>query len=116
MLTSAAKTQRRGPDAKIGMLVDGDWPIIYDGPKDPVKLWEIAAFRKICMARNKGVPVQKCRPIFLTWELQFVVSFDPDVLDERTISAWIEIAGRRIGLSDWRPRFGRFEVVKITKA
>lgn len=113
MLLSAAKKQRRGDDCKIGLLVDGDWPLLYDGPQTATGLWEDVRFRKICMARIKGVPVQKCRPIFPQWELEFVVSFDPDVLDAKVIAAWLEIAGSRIGLSDWRPKFGRFEVLFV---
>jgi len=113
MMLSAAKKQRRGDDCKIGLLVDGNWPVIYDGPKTAEALWKDKRFRKICMARNKGVPVTKCRPIFTQWELEFVVSFDPDVLDASVIGAWATIAGQRIGLSDWRPKFGRFEVVSV---
>ena len=113
MFLSAAKKQRRGDDCKIGLLVDGNWPLIYDGPKNAEGLWKDKRFRKVCMARNKGVPVLKCRPIFNQWRLSFVVSFDPDVLDARTIESWLEIAGSRVGLSDWRPKFGRFRVLQI---
>lgn len=115
MILSAAKKQRRGDDCKIGVLVDGDWPLIYDGPKDPEKLWADKRFRKVCMARNKGVPVLKCRPIFHDWELEFVVAYDPDILDPTAIAAWLKIAGSRVGLSDWRPKYGRFEVVAVNE-
>lgn len=113
MLLSAAKKQRRGDDCKIGILVDGDWPVIYEGPKTAEALWKKPEFRKVCMARNKGVPVQKCRPVFNQWELEFTVAFDPEVLDATVIAQWLDIAGQRVGLSDWRPKFGRFEVLWV---
>jgi len=28
----------------------------------------------------------------------------------------VEVAGRQVGLSDWRPYYGRFEVVEVTEA
>ncbi len=113
MFRSAAKKQRKGNDCDVGLMVDGNWPILYDGPKTAEKLWEKPVFRKICMARNKGIPVLKCRPIFLNWELEFVVSFDPEILSQSSIEAWLKLAGNRVGLSDWRPKFGRFEVLSI---
>lgn len=113
MLLSAAKKQRRGDDCKIGILIDGDWPLTYDGPKTAETLWENEGFRKVCMARNKGVPVLKCRPIFHAWQLGFVVSYDPEILDESVIHSWLDIAGSRVGLSDWRPKFGRFNVLEV---
>ncbi len=116
MLFAAARKQRRGKDSQIGLLVDGDWPLSYDGPKDVEKLWKDEQFRKYCMAKNKGVPVLKCRPIFNQWLLEFEIAYDPDVLTEAIITDWLEIAGRMIGLSDWRPKYGRFKVVSAKAA
>jgi hypothetical protein len=113
MIGASARKFRRGDDAKIGMLVDGDWPLLYDGPKDIEALWKDLKFRKVCMAKLKGVPVLKCRPIFHQWELEFVVSYDPEIIDANTIQQWLEMGGRRVGLSDWRPKYGRFEVLSV---
>lgn len=112
MLLSAAKKHRRGDDCKIGILVDGDWPLTYDGPKTAEALWKDKRFRKVGMAKNKGVPVLKCRPVFPQWDLEFVVNYDPEVIDSETIKTWLILAGQRVGLSDWRPKFGRFEVLE----
>lgn len=113
MLRAAAKKQRRGKDVESGLFVPDGAVFEYDGPRDPEKLFANPSFRKTCMARNKGVPVLKCRPMFSQWTLTFIVNFDPEIITPAAIESWLKIAGTQIGLSDWRPRFGRFEVKSI---
>ena len=54
--------------------------------------------------------VMRTRPIFREWELEFTVHFMPDIVDEHSLDEAVEIAGKLIGLSDYRPKYGRFEV------
>jgi hypothetical protein len=54
----------------------------------------------------------------LKWRIAFTVKFDDNrEVDQSTIVKLVEIAGRKIGLCDWRPqkkgRFGRFVIEKI---
>jgi len=111
MLVSAAKKLRQGPTAKVAVMSDGNWPLEYDGPKDPEKLWGNEDFRLVQMAIRGGKPVLTCRPIFRKWEMQFDVAFDADRVNESTVREWVTIAGHTIGLSDWRPKYGRFEII-----
>jgi hypothetical protein len=53
----------------------------------------------------------RTRPIFPEWELEFTVEYSPDLVQRDRLEEWVEVAGRQIGLSDWRPNYGRFEVV-----
>ena len=110
MLLTAAKSERKGKDAQRSIIVDGTFPLGYEGPKDPEKLWERESFRHIVMAKRGNSPVLTCRPIFHQWELEFTVHYLPEQINEETIRNWVDYAGPNVGLSDWRPKFGRFMV------
>jgi hypothetical protein len=62
----------------------------------------------VVIQRNR---VATTRPIFPTWELTFDVMYSPGIVDEDQIDEAILTAGEQCGLGDWRPRFGRFEVL-----
>lgn len=58
------------------------------------------------------------RPRIAHWSLTVPVVFDGDrEINEKNVDALFEIAGRKIGLCDWRPtkkgRFGRFVIEKV---
>lgn len=111
MLIDAAKKKRMGEAAKAGLISDGNWPIVYDGPKDPDKMWDSGKFkdRRGCKLNGK-VTVIRTRPIFRQWSLTFTVSYLPNILDKKDIVEFVNTAGQIIGLGDYLPRFGRFEV------
>ena len=50
------------------------------------------------------------RPIFLEWATEVQVAVNTDVLDVREVQKAIEDSGKLIGVCEYRPRFGRFEV------
>lgn len=58
------------------------------------------------------------RPRIPQWSLTIPVVFDCDrEISDKSVDALFEIAGRKIGLCDWRPtkkgRFGRFVIEKV---
>lgn len=58
------------------------------------------------------------RPRIPHWETYFDVKFDNKRgVDEATLVKLVEVAGRQVGLGDWRPakrgRFGRFIITKM---
>lgn len=61
--------------------------------------------------------IERTRAKFDEWSVTFRVDIDPELVDEKKLASWLDIAGRRIGLGDWRPEksgtFGRFETVSI---
>lgn len=69
-----------------------------------------------------GVVVQRNRILrtrakFDEWGVSFIVEADDELVDENQLEAWLDIAGRRIGLGDWRPEksgiYGRFQMEAI---
>jgi len=37
--------------------------------------------------------------------------YNPDIINADDVNLWMEIAGAEVGLMDWRPKYGRFEIV-----
>jgi hypothetical protein len=54
--------------------------------------------------------IKRTRPIFREWAADILVEYNDNLLDEEQVKRWVEVAGEQVGLMDWRPRFGRFEV------
>lgn len=109
-IIDAAKEQKLGKQFTKGILCDGLWPLIYKGPKDGEKMWEDGGFRDTRKARVGQASIMRTRPIFREWKLEFVVHFRPDIVNEAQLVDAVKVLGRNIGLSDHRPRFGKFEV------
>lgn len=110
MLTEAAKKQRKGQQVKAGVIVDGAFPLEYDGPRDADKLWQNERYRLV-----KGVKIQKnrvmrTRPRFLEWKLEAKIDYMASVINKTEIDDMMVLAGEQVGLGDWRPRYGRFLV------
>ncbi len=54
--------------------------------------------------------VMRTRPCFKEWSAIVVVQYQPALVDRDTVLRAAEYAGQVVGLGDWRPRFGRFDV------
>lgn len=110
VLVDGAMKQRRGNEFKAGVWSDGNWKLIYSGPKDPEELWRNENFRDIRPARIKSSTVIRCRPIFRAWSLKFTVTFNDQYVSADDVKESLVIGGRSGGLCDYTPKFGRFEV------
>jgi hypothetical protein len=54
--------------------------------------------------------VYRTRPMFTDWSATFEVCYDPDQINEGDLKKAIADAGRMVGLCDFRPKYGRFEM------
>jgi hypothetical protein len=69
--------------------------------------------RPVVVMRSR---IMRARPIFKNWMLNFTVDIvDEMTWDAGTVRQVIEEAGKYNGLLDFRPLFGTFEVVSVTK-
>jgi len=103
----AARSQRRGQDAARGIFVIEDFPLEYEGPKDPDELWEDESFRHQEMVVVQSSRVLRTRPVFEEWALNVTLQYDEALLDEAEVCHWMSLAGG-IGIGDWRGVYGRF--------
>lgn len=113
MLVDAAKLQKLGTAAKQGLKVIEPSPLLYNGPANPDALFQDLRFVDVRAVRNQQVRVMRCRPIFREWELEFDVDVDPDIFNDNVIEDIVQHAGKRIGLCDFRPRYGRFNAERV---
>lgn len=110
MLRDAAKKSKRGKDVVSGMIVTDPAALVYSGPRNPDGLWASGKFLLRASVGCQAARVIRSRPIFREWGLSFTVNYDETVLDASDIDGFLELAGRLIGLLDWRPKHGRFIV------
>jgi hypothetical protein len=108
---AAGKIIRSGKKLfKSSVFVFEDSILGYDGPKDPEKLAEDQRFYSVEPVVIQRKRIMRTRPIFRTWTAETVVTFFPESVNESQVNDAIEYAGRMVGLCDWRPRYGRFEL------
>ncbi len=109
-LIEGAKKHKRGPAAKAGLIVELHAPLEYDGPRKPDELWEDERFRLRVSAKIGTSRVMRTRPMFPQWSAMLAIQYLPDLLNPAEVLNFLVTAGVQIGLGDWRPRFGRFNV------
>jgi hypothetical protein len=113
-LINAAKKKRLGKQFQAAVIIeDAHIPLIYKGPKTIEKLWKAKEFFDYRSVVIKTVRIMRARPIFKDWEITFTVIYDESVLNETDITEAAETAGTFVGLCDYRPRYGRFNVEEI---
>lgn len=110
-LVDAAKKVRKGKQATAGLFSVGEFPLEHGGPEDIDALWEDERFRFSSSVRIQKNRVMRMRPRFPAWEANIEICFDDRQLNENDIREFLSIAGRDVGIMDWRPRFGRFEIL-----
>jgi hypothetical protein len=111
---AGAKTIKKGTLFKAGVLgTEAFFPLEYKGPKDPLALYEVDGFvdyRGVVVQRSR---VFRARPRFNEWSLTMSLMVDASIINTKDVVVCYEQAGRMIGLGDFRPRFGRFEVTQL---
>jgi hypothetical protein len=110
MLVDAAKKKRMGKEFTSAIICDGVWEIEFDGPRDLEQLFKTPAFVDRRKVKVQNSSVMRTRPIFHKWALKFGVHFLPSVVNEESVKEVVGIAGQLIGLGDYRPRYGRFNL------
>ncbi len=111
---AGAKLQKLGTHWKRGALVMTDKAELgFAGPSTPESLWEDQRFVDCRGVKVGQAKIMRYRPIFLDWACQLEVAINTDVLDLQEVKKAIEDAGKLIGVCEYRPRFGRFEVVYV---
>jgi len=111
---AGAKLQKLGTHWKRGAVVMTDKArLLFDGPATPESLWEDSRFVDCRGVKVGTAKVMRYRPVFLEWAAEIQVAINTDVLNLQEAKKAIEDAGRLIGVCEYRPRFGRFEVAYV---
>lgn len=113
-LIGGGKLHKLGTAIKRAAIVQEDKvPIRFDGPRQPDKLFADKRYVDIRSVKVGTAKVARCRPIFPQWSATFTLLFEEASLQRADLERVVHDTGRMIGLGDYRPRFGRFEVVTV---
>lgn len=108
-LVDGGKITKSGRKVTQGVFVKTNInPIAYPGPRDPEGLWADVNFRLVKSVKVTTSRVMRTRPMFRQWKLDAEGVLDTAVLSLEDLRSIAETAGSRIGLGDYRPRYGRF--------
>ncbi|EIM25758.1 hypothetical protein [Microvirga lotononidis] len=107
-LVEAARKQKKGQQAKAGILSVGNFPIEYEGPRTVNELWADDRFRLTVGVKVQRNKVMRTRPIFRDWSCEISIDFLPGQLNRSEVEEMVRTAGTVVGIGDWRPKFGRF--------
>lgn len=105
-----AEMTKQGRDVvRAVMLQETQVRLDYVGPRDIDGLWK-KQFYDRRMVGNQKNRVLRTRPRFDKWSIEFGLMFDETVFDSPQMVGILQTAGRMVGLGDYRPVFGRFDV------
>ena len=119
-IRDGARARRQGKDTLSALYCtapDGDTattPLIYDGPRDPDELWASGTkhVHRTSVVINKSRVIRN-RPMFPTWEAKFCIQLDDEIMNPADCQEALNVAGQSKGIGDYRPKYGRFEVVSF---
>lgn len=94
------------------MVVEDKVALVFDGPTSPAALFADKRFVDMRSVRVGMAKVMRCRPIFPRWQLSFSLAYDGTGVQLDDLDRCLRDAGMMVGLCEYRPRFGRFEVVE----
>lgn len=96
---------------KAGLICEGFFPMLVSGKKMTVKRgFGERAYSFTRPAKIGASKIMRTRPRFDDWTVDCLVTFNEDLISERDVTDALKRAGSTIGIGDWRPRFGRFQV------
>lgn len=113
MLINGAKKTKEGVAAKSGVFTVNHAVMEYDGPRTVEELWADDRFRFSAIVRVGQARVARMRPIFNEWSAVVQLNVEDSVVNPARVHEWLVTAGSVVGLGDWRPQHGRFDVEKL---
>lgn len=114
-IRSGATISRKGKDVQSSLSVYPiDVPLIYDGPKTGEALFRSGKFIDVRGVKVKNSRIMRTRPRFNNWALEFEIIIDDDTISKEDVFTFLEDGGRKKGICDFRPVFGRFTVASIS--
>ena len=120
-IEAGARRLKQGQQVREGMVII-DPLFEYDTERYGTTLEELQQSVQftvpVVVQRNR---LLRTRALFdVPWSCTFSVDGDEELVSKEHLERWLDIAGRRIGLGDWRPEksgtYGRFEVRSIEYA
>ncbi len=87
-------------------------PVLSAGTKAPTKDWDYLDRRRVVIQQNA---ITRTRPAFSEgWKAEFqLMVITPEYISPNDLHACLVDAGRLVGIGDFRPSFGRYQVTSF---
>lgn len=113
MLLASARHFKLGTTIKQAMLITEDAEFnFFNSELTPEQLREKPTYVDQRTVKVGTQKVIRTRPIFKDWQVKFTCMLDLDKMNPEELIRIVENAGQYVGLGDYRPRYGRFSVIK----
>lgn len=109
-IVAGGKLSKMGAQLKRAVeVMDERCALEYKGPRDIEGLWK-GGFLDVRSVKVTTSRVMRCRPLFREWSTTCEILFDPEMINREELIKCATDAGQYVGIGDYRPKFGRFEV------
>lgn len=112
---AGAKRSKQGQIAKASILINDNPSIVHDHPAGKKAtaddFWTMPRYRDVRGVMVNRSRIMRYRPVFSVWNCTFEAMLSD--LDASTFKSILETSGRFIGIGDYRPKFGLFEVTEV---
>jgi len=113
-IAEGARKTKEGKSALAGSFVDCDAVLQYaGGPLTVKQLLDSEDHRLTVGVGVNNSRIMRTRPLFTDWSATFEVSVLAEMAGSTALKTWLTNAGKFIGLCDYRPRYGRYEVTNF---
>jgi hypothetical protein len=96
---------------RAGVVATTEFAAIHSvsDPQTPTKVWDYLDSQRV-MVQRAGVT--RVRPAFLPgWRAEFqLMVLTPEYIDPQALHETLTMAGRLVGIADYRPSHGRFQI------
>lgn len=114
-LVEGAKKAKLGKQFKAAVSVWDAALLEYGEQLTPEQLWAKAeTYADVRGVKISKARIMRTRPRFNRWQATFTVHWAEDQITIDQLRQAVEDAGRQVGMCDYRPKFGRFEVVAFS--
>ena len=111
-LIEGAKKSKLGKQFKSSICIMENSTLDYGEKLSVDELWKRSEeFVDVRGVKVGQARVMRTRAIFRNWKLAFTVHYNAELVNPEQIHLALDDAGSQVGLCDYRPKFGRFEVV-----
>lgn len=110
-LVEGAKKSKLGKQFKSAVFIPYD-ALLDIGKKSysVEQLWQDENYRDVRGVRVGQARIMRTRPIFRQWSCTLTVQFDDEQVNEADVRRALRDCGIQVGICDYRPKYGRFEV------
>ena len=110
-IVGGAKKNKKGKQFLSGIeVLQQSVPLICDAPKNIHEAYQLPEFADVRNVDVDGSSIMRIRPRFDRWRIKFDLNIDENIINADDLATALNCAGSLVGMCDFRPKYGRFEV------